>query len=147
MTSTATYTNTDLIRMLHRAGVRPSAQRLAVLDYIANLQTHPAADEVFVYVSKDFPAMSRTTVYNSLHALVEAGVLRQLEMDGPSTRYDLALLRPHSHFRCKCCGKIFDMGLPAGLERVVAEGFEVDAADLFFAGRCPECLKKEFTEK
>lgn len=137
-----TFTNSDLIRMLHRAGVRPSVQRLAVLDYVANLQTHPAADEVYLHVAREFPTMSKTTVYNSLHALVDAGVLRQLELDGPSTRYDLALQEPHSHFRCNRCGKIFDMALPAGIEGVVADGFKVEAADIFFAGRCPECIDK-----
>ncbi len=134
--------DTQMIEVLHQHRVRPSIHRLAVLDYVANRRTHPTADEVFSTIAVDFPTVSRTTVYNSLHTLVEAGVLRELDIESTSTRYDLALQLPHSHFRCSCCGKIFDMQLPAGLENIVMPGFKVDATNLFFAGLCPECASK-----
>ncbi len=142
MTETTTYTGNELLQMLHKAGVRPSAQRLAVLDYIANRKTHPAADEVYVHLSHEFPSMSRTTVYNSLHALAEAGVLRPLEIESQSTRYDLAPHMPHSHFRCTACGRIFDMALPPGIESAVTQGFRVATTELCFAGTCPECTAR-----
>lgn len=73
-----------MIHMLHRANVRPSVHRLAVLEYVANHRTHPTADEVFNRIALDFPNVSRTTVYNSLHTLVDAGVLRELEIESSS---------------------------------------------------------------
>ncbi len=128
-----------MIDILRRAEVRPSVHRLAVLEYVANHKTHPTADEVYGFVAVNFPSVSRTTVYNSLHTLVESGILRELEIESASTRYDLALQIPHSHFRCKRCGKIFDMSLPRGLDESVVPGFVVEATDLFFAGLCPDC--------
>ena len=137
-------TNAETIQALRASNVRPSVHRLAVLEYVANQRTHPTADEVFNAISVDFPSVSRTTVYNSLHTLVDAGLLRELEIENLTTRYDLAKQKPHSHFRCKSCGKIFDMELPSNLDQMVKPGFTIEATDLYFAGICPECkeLKK-----
>lgn len=135
-------TGTQIMQILRDAKVRPSVHRMAVLEYVSNRRTHPTAEEVFGALSVDFPTVSRTTVYNSLHTLVDAGVLRELDIEGTSTRYDLALQVPHSHFRCTGCGTIYDMALPEGIDRMVTPGFKVDATDLFFAGVCPECLAK-----
>ncbi len=142
-TGQSELSNTEMIHMLHRANVRPSVHRLAVLEYVANHRTHPTADEVFNRIALDFPNVSRTTVYNSLHTLVDAGVLRELEIESSSTHYDLAQLLPHSHFRCTACGRIYDMALPAGLDEMVSPGFRVELTDLFFTGLCPDCILSE----
>lgn len=133
-------THTQILNILRQYNVRPSVHRLSVLEFVANGHTHPTADEVFSAIAVNFPTVSKTTVYNTLHTLVEAGILRELDIESTSTRYDLALQLPHSHFRCTCCGKIFDMGLPDNLETMVQPGFIVEATDLYFAGRCPECV-------
>ena len=96
----AMLNSAQLIQTLRHYNVRPSVHRIAVLEYVANNGTHPTADEVFNAIAVVFPSVSRTTVYNSLHTLVEAGVLRELDIESASTRYDLALQTPHSHFRC-----------------------------------------------
>lgn len=133
-------TNDQMIDLLHRSGVRPSVHRIAVLGYIANNRTHPTADEIYSAVSSVFPTVSKTTVYNSLHTLVEARVLRVIEIDRTSTRYDLALQSPHSHFRCVNCGRIFDMALPTGIESLIRPGFKIESTDLYFTGHCPDCI-------
>lgn len=133
--------NAQMIRMLHDHKVRPSVHRLAVLEYVANRMTHPTAEEIFSNIILDFPSVSKTTVYNSLHTLVEAGIIKELDMENSSTRYDLALQTPHSHFRCRRCGTIFDMALPAGLDGIVKTGFKVDSTELYFAGICPGCAE------
>lgn len=135
-------TTSQILQILKASGVRPSVHRIAVLEYVANRGTHPTADEVFNAISVDFPSVSKTTVYNSLHTLVDAGVLRELDIENLTTRYDLALQIPHSHFRCKSCGRIFDMELPPDLEGKVRPGFIVETTDLYFAGLCPECVEK-----
>ena len=132
-------TNAQMIHMLHDHKVRPSVHRLAVLEYVANRRTHPTADEIFASIAADFPSVSKTTVYNSLHTLVKAGIVKELEIYSSATRFDLALQMPHSHFRCNKCGKIFDMGLPKNLDGIVNPGFKVESTDLYFAGSCPDC--------
>ena len=77
----AMLNSAQLIQTLRHYNVRPSVHRIAVLEYVANNGTHPTADEVFNAIAVVFPSVSRTTVYNSLHTLVEAGVLRELDIE------------------------------------------------------------------
>lgn len=135
------YKETELVEMMHRAGIRPSAQRIAVFSVIANDRCHPSAEEVFSILFERFPSLSRTTVYNSLHALSEAGLIRELEIEAGNMRYDLAPQPRHSHFICRNCGKIFDMGMPASIEEEASEGFEIEDIDVYYRGLCPDCHK------
>lgn len=66
------YSNNEIARMIQETGIRPSVQRVAILSYVANHGTHPTADEIFSAISEEYPTLSRTTVYNSLHTLHEA---------------------------------------------------------------------------
>lgn len=134
----STYTESEMLRMMHAAKLRPSVHRLAVLGYVAG-KTHPTADEVYKAMLADFPTVSKTTVYNSLHSLAEAGLLRELEIESESSRYDLARQAPHSHFICRRCGRVFDMGMTDSLESLVTPGFVIDSTELHFKGLCPEC--------
>ena len=56
---------------LIRHGVRPSVQRIAVMNYLLEHRTHPTVDEIYVALSKDMPTLSKTTVYNTLELLVK----------------------------------------------------------------------------
>lgn len=76
--------------MMHRCGIRPSVNRLAVLSFVANRRTHPSADEIFTELQNKFPSLSRTTVYNTLHTLAAAKLLRELEIESGNRHYDLA---------------------------------------------------------
>lgn len=128
-----------LIKMMNNSHVRPSLHRLAVLSYVANSHTHPGADEIFTVLSKSYPTLSRTTVYNSLHALTDAGLLRELEIESGNKRYDLAPQKPHSHFVCRKCGRIFDMKMPEIMGDIVMNDFVVDSVDVYIKGLCPDC--------
>lgn len=133
----------ELAAMMHQADVRPSIHRLAVLGYVANKRTHPTAEEIFNGLVADYPSMSKTTVYNSLHALTDAGLLRELDLENCKARYDLAPQQPHSHFICTGCGRIFDMKMPGNLTIELEPGFCLSAVNLSYRGLCPECSSTE----
>lgn len=139
MQKTIPLTDSHLTELMHKAGMRPSVQRIAVLSHIANERTHPTADELYSVLASKHPSLSRTTVYNSLHALVEAGLVRELEIESGNRHYDLAPQPEHSHFICRICGTIYDMTLPDGLEKMATPGFCIDCVDLYFKGICPNC--------
>ncbi|MDE6468613.1 MAG: transcriptional repressor [Muribaculaceae bacterium] len=127
--------------MLHNSNIRPSLHRLAVLSFVANRRSHPRAEDIFNELTKTYPAMSRTTVYNSLHTLAEAGLLRELEIESGNKRYDLGPQTPHSHFVCRRCGKIFDMKLPESVRDIAMNDFVVDSVDVYIKGLCPACVE------
>lgn len=135
------YSETELVQLMHERGIRPSVQRLAVLSGVANTTAHPTADEIFTALSPYYPSLSRTTVYNSLRVLVEAGLVRELDVESNIRHYDLAQ-KPHGHFMCRVCGSILDMPIPEGIEEVKPKGFEFDCVEVTYHGICPECIKK-----
>lgn len=133
-------TDSQLTEMIHRAGVRPSVQRIAILSYISNSRRHPSADEIYNALSPRFPSLSLTTVYNSLHALSDARLIKELEIDSNNRRYDLAPQPEHSHFICRNCGRIFDMDMPSLMQSPQVSGFRIDTIDIYYKGVCPDCV-------
>ena len=67
--------------MMHRAGMRPSVQRIAILSHIGNARTHPSAEEIYNVLKPSMPSLSRTTVYNTLHSLTENRLARVVEIE------------------------------------------------------------------
>jgi Fe2+ or Zn2+ uptake regulation protein len=98
----------DLVSQLKGAGIQPSAQRLAVAEYVLTTEAHPSADEVLAEVQSHFPMLSRATVYNTLNLFVEKGILRQLVLAEGRTVFD-PRLEPHHHFIDDDTGRIEDV--------------------------------------
>ena len=53
----------DVVRILEEHGIHPSAQRVAVAEYVLHTTEHPSADKVWAGVEENFPMISRATVY------------------------------------------------------------------------------------
>ena len=129
----------DLVEALRQHGIGPTPQRLAVYGYLLEHRTHPTADDVYQALSREYPTMSRTTVYNTLRALSGAGLLRVVTIDAEQQHFD-AETKGHGHFRCSSCGTLFDFPLPPGLEKpLLAEQFETERMDVYATGICPAC--------
>jgi Fur family iron response transcriptional regulator len=93
---------------LRAVGIRPSAHRMAVADYVLETDQHPSAEQVMTVVSERFPMLSRATVYNTLNLFVEKGLLRQLVLAEGSVVFDPNLDR-HHHFVDEETGRIEDV--------------------------------------
>ena len=133
----------QMAELLSSRGVRPTTQRLAVYDYLYRHRTHPSADTVYAALVRNNPTFSRTTVYNSLHALVEAGLVLELAMDTEERRYD-ADVALHGHFHCRACGDIADFPLDEALVQcLMPDGFIIEGQGIYFSGRCPACCKSD----
>lgn len=98
----------DLAAVLTAHGVRPTKQRLAVYTYLLEHRTHPNADSIYqALVAKD-SRFSRTTVYNSLHILAQAGLIRELLLTSEEQHFDGGM-EHHGHFYCTVCGAVVDV--------------------------------------
>jgi Fe2+ or Zn2+ uptake regulation protein len=93
---------------LRAAGIRPSAHRMAVAEYVLGTDEHPSAEQVMARVTEQFPMLSRATVYNTLNLFVEKGLLRQLVLAEGSVVFDPKLER-HHHFVDESTGRIEDV--------------------------------------
>jgi len=86
-----------VVETLARAGIQPSAQRVAVADYVLETADHPSAEQVWARVKERFPVLSRATVYNTLNLFVEKGLLRELVLAEGRVVFD-PNVEPHHHF-------------------------------------------------
>lgn len=94
--------------ILKARGIRPSAQRLAVAQYILNTGEHPPADKVWAKVKETLPMISRATVYNTLNLFVGKGLIRRFVLSGGSVVFD-ANVTNHHHFIDERSGRIYDV--------------------------------------
>jgi Fur family iron response transcriptional regulator len=100
----------EIMKRLTDAGVLPTAQRLAIAQYVLCEADHPTAEEVEEGVKNKLPMVSKATVYNTLGKLVEVGLLREVRSPHEeSLRYD-GNLEPHHHFIDRDTGEIVDIG-------------------------------------
>jgi Fe2+ or Zn2+ uptake regulation protein len=121
---------------LRAHGIQPSAQRLAVAEYVLRTQDHPSADEVLVRVRGRVPMISRATVYNTLNLFVEKGLLRQFVLAEGRLVFD-PHLAPHHHFVDEGSGAIHDVPWDALEVRKVEklQGLDVSEYQVVLRGR------------
>ncbi len=128
-----------LAAILSSHGVRPTQQRIAVYDYLLKHHTHPSADIIYSALSKEYPVFSRTTIYNSLNVLLEAKLIRAVNISAEEQRFD-GNTADHGHFRCVDCGEIYDFAIDSkALHAFCPPEFREEQGDLFFTGHCPRC--------
>lgn len=132
----------DILAVLADAGIRPSIQRMEILEYICSCKCHPTADEIYSHLAKTNPALSRTTVFSNVKLMADKGLVNDINISADSTRYDAAQQPRHAHFICRKCNNIFDIQLDMDA-LAVPDGFMCDNVNVFFKGVCPECKNKQ----
>lgn len=132
----------QLTTMLSVHKVRPSQQRLMILEYLLTHHNHPSVDMIYNELLIKVPTLSRATVYNTLNLFLKAGLIKVLDIVENEARYDI-LTDFHGHFKCNTCGNIFNFRVSD--EALVSEelkGFVVDDKNVYLKGTCPKCMKK-----
>ena len=122
------------------AGVRRTPQRFFVMEHLLTRPDHATVEELWTALNKRHARASRATVYNTLHALVEAGLVREFTLDGKAARYD-ANPDKHHHFVCDLCGAIEDVewfDIPA-LPRTRAGERRIRSYEIVLRGECSRC--------
>ena len=127
-------------RSLESSRLRCTPQRYAVMAFLTECKRHPTAAEIFEAVNRLDPRSSKASVYNNLRDLVEAGLVREVAVEGRAARFD-AKGRRHHHFICDRCGNVEDLEWyqvrkPASRSlgnRVLRE------CELIFRGLCSKC--------
>jgi len=129
-----------LKKEINQKGINLTHQRWKVLEYLYQNKTHPTVDQIFNHLQKEVYTISKTTVYNTLRILAEAGLVRIINIEDNETRYDIEL-ENHGHFKCQTCGEIFNFRIDT--EMLVSDdlkGFRVDDRNVYFKGTCPNCI-------
>lgn len=130
---------------LVKYGIKPSVQRIAIMDYLMTHRTHPTADEVYMALCNSMPTLSKTTVYNTLKLFVEQQAALMLTINDKNVHFD-GDTSLHSHFFCRRCGKVYDLpysGKKREARELDIEGHAVEEIHHYYKGVCKECSDKE----
>ena len=134
--------------MFSRHGLRCTRQRIAIYEALYAARNHPTADDLYRVVSERIEGVSLATVYNTLEAFCQAGLVQKLPGAGAngSARFD-ANPDNHVHLRCHGSGTVADLPEDVG-QRLLARipndaleelrelyGFQVHQIQIELAGQ------------
>lgn len=121
-----------IVQQLHVHGLKPTEQRIRIAEILMSVPTHMTAEQILAVVRGGGERISKATVYNTLKALAQRGLVRQIHLDPERSVYD-STRAAHHHFHDTETGELRDIdpndiqfsrfpALPEGME---AEAVEV----------------------
>lgn len=131
----------EVTERLREAGLRATRPRLAVTEALRAMGGHHTADEVHAHLVKHDVVLPRTSVYNSLMALADAGVVKRADVGRGALLYEVAGIW-HHHFVCRWCGQVSDVSCIVGEKPCLTPMEDVgliDEAQVLFRGICNGC--------
>jgi Fur family ferric uptake transcriptional regulator len=134
----------DIAVRLRAAGLSPTRRRCQVLEAMDGRRRPVGAHELYVELAGPGHAVGMSTVYRTLSALADAGLLHVFVREG-ETRYRPCAQGRHYHLVCRRCGDVHEH--PASddgiwLDRITAEvEFEADPRLAEVYGVCGQCLR------
>ena len=131
------------IERLKSLGIRPSEQRIVILEYFLGHRTHPTVETIYSELSPKMPTLSKTTVYNTLKLLEENNAI--LELNLTNTTRILTAMLILTHILCvKIAGKIIDVEQQENTfkDEHSEAGFVIQETEIYYRGLCAECINK-----
>ncbi|MET7568390.1 Fur family transcriptional regulator [Streptomyces sp. NPDC005492] len=139
MTASQTPTTAEELR---GAGLRVTAARVALLETVRH-GDHLDVEAVASGVRDRVGHISLQAVYDALHALTSAGLIRRIEPAGSPARFEGRVGDNHHHLMCRSCGVVADVDCAVGeapcLTASDDQGFTIDEAEVIYWGLCPGC--------
>ncbi len=133
---------------LEGGGLRCTPQRYAVMAFLMGQGGHHTAVEIFEAVNRLDPRSSRATIYNNLRDLLQAGLVREVAVEGRAARFDATGMR-HHHFLCDGCGRVEDLDwydVPAPSAASLS-GRSIRECELIVRGLCTKCARGRASRK
>ncbi len=134
----------ETAQLLREKGLKVTPQRIAVYNMLLGTTEHPNAEMIYKTLEPTNPTMSLATVYKTLDFFKQLGLVQELNVGEPSSRYD-AVVRCHPHTVCRICGRVDDLHMDALTEvtkKLAPElDFEVECEQLILYGVCGACKK------
>lgn len=133
----------DVPKYLADNGVKPSFQRIKILDYLIQEKNHPTVNDIYLSLLDIIPTLSKTTVYNTLNLLIEHRLVNEVLIEENEVRYEFSE-GLHGHFKCSACGLLMDIPLLIDVKSISdLKNYTITEQHIFFKGICNKCLKKQ----
>jgi Fur family transcriptional regulator, stress-responsive regulator len=132
----------SIVAELRGAGLRVTAARVALLETVRD-GDHLGVEAIAAGVRGRVGHISLQAVYEALHALAAAGLIRRIEPAGSPVRFEGRVGDNHHHLVCRSCGVVADVDCAVGAAPCLTasddQGFSIDEADVIYWGLCPAC--------
>ena len=139
MTASVSPTTAEELRGV---GLRVTAARVALLEIVRG-GDHLGVEAIAAGVRDRIGHISLQAVYDALHALTAAGLVRRIEPAGTPPRFEGRVRDNHHHIVCRSCGVVADVDCAVGeapcLTASDDHGFSIDEAEVIYWGLCPDC--------
>ena len=127
---------------LRGVGLRVTAARVALLETVRD-GDHLGIEEITSGVRERIGHISLQAVYDALHALTAAGLIRRLEPAGSQPRFEGRVGDNHHHVVCRSCGVVADVDCAVGEAPCLTpsddHGYAIGEAEVVYWGLCPSC--------
>jgi len=134
---------------LRGAGLRVTAARVALLETVRH-GDHLGIEAITTGVRARVGHVSLQAVYEALHALTAAGLVRRIEPAGRSPRFEGRVGDNHHHVVCRSCGVVADVDCAVGEAPCLTpsdnHGFSIGEAEVVYWGLCPACSTAHSSE-
>ena len=134
----------DVEELLRRSGVRPTRQRVQVLQELSREGNDVTAQHLWQRLrDRGDSSVGLATVYRTLSLLSEHGVVDVLSHHAPELCYRLCAPGHHHHLLCTECHRVVEVdecGLGGWVDEVAARhGFVAADHRVEISGRCADC--------
>ncbi|HOI26057.1 MAG TPA: transcriptional repressor [Paludibacteraceae bacterium] len=135
-------------KYLREHDIKPSLQRIAIMEYLQSHKTHPTADEIFNALYPSIPTLSKTTVYNTLKLFVEHNAALCLTIDDKTAHFD-GDTSFHAHFFCLGCGCIYDIPIAdiSNVLKTEIDDLTITETHIYYKGYCKKCLEEKLKKQ
>jgi Fur family transcriptional regulator, iron response regulator len=119
--------------LIRQSGLRPTRQRMALAALLFGRgERHFTAEMLFEEARRAKISLSLATIYNTLHSFIDAGLLRQIPIDGSKAFFDTNA-RDHHHFLVEGTNDVIDVcpsELTISKTPTAPDGFEIVKIDV-----------------
>ncbi|MEO0406394.1 MAG: Fur family transcriptional regulator [Cyanobacteria bacterium P01_A01_bin.135] len=135
--------------LLNQKGFRLTSQRQKILEILENTAKgeHLSAEEIHQSLSQD-EGIGISTIYRTLHLMVDLGLLRELDLSEDRKYYELStpFMNQHHHLVCPQCGSVKefeeDSITKVGMSEAQSRGFSPLDCQFTVQAICPSCQSK-----
>ena len=134
-------------------GFRLTVAREAILEILSGTEDHLSAEDIYMAIHLQNPAIGLTTIYRTLEILDQTGIIDKFEFGHGRAKYELSEeyshKKHHHHLICVKCRKIVDYSEFLDTEREYIKktetglakkyGFQISKHLIHFYGTCPAC--------
>lgn len=121
---------------------RATRQRDAIHTVLLGAGRPLSVQEIHKDARQGVAAIGVATVYRTVKALIDEGIVTPVVLPGEAPRYEIADRGHHHHFQCRHCERVFDIEhCEQDFAQHLPKGFSVDAHDVTLYGRCADCRR------